>query len=145
MKFPVFAPLIIFLLVSVQLRAQKPFDQWQREDILSYFDENEIHFEGSFRNEPDQLDIMIGQGKSENSVIHYNFYLKNGFLERTLITVSQQHAFQLINHQAEKIGFSKLSESADQLGNLYCRYSNKEIELLVINKTADWPEMYFHP
>jgi len=145
MKFPVFVLLSIFILVSSQLRAQKPFNQWQREDILSFFNENKIFFEGSFRNEPDHLDIMIGRGKSDNSVIHYNFYLRDGLLKKTLITVSQQQAFQLINHQAEMNGFSKLSESADPLGNCYYKYSNQEIELLVINKTADWPEMYFHP
>lgn len=145
MKYTAFVQLSIFLLASVQLRAQKPFDQWQREDILSFFNENAIFFEGSFRKEADHLDIMIGRGQSENSVIHYNFYLRDGLLKKTLITVSQQQAFQLINHQAEMNGFSKLSESADQLGNRYYKYSNQEIELLVINKTADWPEMYFHP
>lgn len=136
---------LILILLSVHLKAQKPLDQWGKEDILFYFQENAIVFEGCFNNQDDHRDILIGRGMSDNEAIHFNFYLKDGLLEQALITVSHQHTFQFVNHQAELNGFSKLSESMDQLGNLYCRYSNQQVELLVINKTADWPEIYFHP
>ncbi len=142
----IFTGLVVSLiLISFRSVAQKSLDQWGREDILSYFENNNIIFEGSFKNRDSQRDILIGRGMSDNEAIHFNFYLKDGLLERTLITVSHPHAFQFVNHQAELNGFLKLSESADQLGNQYYRYSNRQVELLVINKTADWPEMYFHP
>ena len=145
MKILVGGLVLVLMLLSIHLKAQKPLDQWGKEDILFYFEENAIVFEGCFKNRDDHRDILIGRGMADTEAIHFNFYLKDGLLEQTLITVSHQHAFQFVNHQAELNGFSKRSESRDQLGNLYYRYSNQQVELLVINKTADWPEMYFHP
>jgi len=142
--------LFIFLILGIamvpfRLQAQKPFHQWEKEDILTFFEKNEIEYEGTFINPVNHQDILIGKGVSESEAIYYNFFLKEGFLDKTLITVSKNNVFQLVNHQAEINGFHKLSESTDPLGNLYRKYTNQHVELIVINKTADWPEMYFHP
>jgi hypothetical protein len=127
------------------LAAQKPFHQWEKKDILTFIENNDIDYEGTLFQRENHQEILIGKGVSENENIHYNFYLKEGFLIKTLITVSQINAFQLVNHQVELNGFQKLSESSDALGNRYRKYTDENIEIIVINKTADWPVVYYHP
>lgn len=133
------------VLLPFNLIAQKPFHQWEKEDILTFFENNDIVYEGMFIHQGHQQDILIGKGTSESETIHYNFYLKEGILVKALITVTQNNAFQLVNHEVELYGFEKVSETTDPLGNRYRKYTNKHVEIIVINKSADWPEMYFHP
>lgn len=138
--------LLIFLSVPFYSSfADKPFDEWNREDVIAYFEANNIIFEGEYRNTENGLDILIGRLNSRIEKVNMNFFLKEGKLEKALLTVYENKTFNSMQNRVEEQGFARISESNDKLGNQYTKFSSGSVELTVLNKTADWPEVYFQP
>ena len=125
--------------------ADKPFDEWNRMDVIAYFEANNIIFEGEYRNTENGLDILIGRLNSRTEKVNMNIFLKEGKLERALLTAYENKTFNSLQTRVEEQGFVWISESNDKLGNQYIKFSSGSVELTVMNKTADWPEFYFQP
>jgi hypothetical protein len=125
--------------------ADKPYDEWNRKDVIEYFEANNIIYEGEYRNSENDLDILIGRLNSRTEKISMNFFLKEGKLEKALLTAYESKTFNSIQTQVEEQGFKKVSESNDKLGNQYVKFASGSIQLTVVNKSADWPEVYFQP
>ena len=125
--------------------AYKPFDEWNRKDVIAYFEANNIIFEGEYRNTENDLDILIGRLNSRTEKVNMNFFLKEGKLEKALLTTYEGKTFNSIQTLVEEQGFKRISESNDELGNQYRKFSSGSLYLTVVNKSADWPEVYFQP
>ena len=125
--------------------AKKPYDEWNRNDVIEYFETNNIIFEGEYRNSENGFDILIGRLNSRTEKVNMNFFLKEGKLEKALLTAYENTTFNSLQTRVEEQGFKRVSESNDKLGNQYSKYSSGSVELTVLNKTADWPEVYFQP
>ena len=125
--------------------AEKPYDLWDRKDVLDYFESNNIIFEGEYNNENNQQNVLIGRLDSNSEIVRLNFFISEGKLVKALLTTSEDATFQSLHTRVENQGFMKVSESNDKLGNQYRRYQSGEMELTVINKNGDWPEIHFLP
>jgi hypothetical protein len=125
--------------------AEKPFDEWNRNDVIEYFEANNIIFEGEYRNPENDLDILIGRLNSRTEKINMNFFLKEGKLEKALLTAYENKTFDSLQAMVEEQGFTRVAESNDKLGNQYSKFTAGSVDLTVVNKTADWPEVYFQP
>jgi len=125
--------------------AGKPYDEWNREDVIEYFESNNIIFEGEYKNSENSLDILIGRLNSNTEKVSMNIFLKEGKLQKALLTAYENRTFNSIQTIVEDKGFKKVSTSSDKLGNQYRKFTSGSVELTVVNKTADWPEMYFQP
>ena len=125
--------------------AGKPYDEWNREDVIEYFESNNIIFEGEYNNSETNLDILIGRLNSKTEKVSMNFFLKEGKLQKALFTAYENKTFNSIQTRVEDQGFQKVSESNDKLGNQYKKFTSGSVELTVLNKSADWPEIYFQP
>ena len=122
--------IILFLLLITPFYssfADKPYDEWTREDVIEYFESNNIIFEGEYTNSDHNQIILIGRINSTTEKVSMNFFLNS--LQATV-----QHK-----------GFNMISATNDKLGNQYRKYAIGSVELTVVNKKADWPEMYFQP
>jgi hypothetical protein len=138
--------LLVFLLIPFYSSfANKPFYEWNRNDVIEFFETNNIILEGEYRNSDNNLDILIGRLNSRTERVNMNFFLKEGKLKKALLTTYESNTFNSIKTRVKEQGFKKISESNDKLGNQYSKFSSGSIELTVVNKTADWPEMYFQP
>ena len=140
--------IILFTLLATPFYsslAGKPYDEWSREDVIEYFESNNIIFEGEYKNSEANLDILLGRLNSKTEKISMNFFLKEGKLQKALLTAYENKTFNSIQTQVEDQGFKKVSETNDNLGNQYRRFTSGSVELTVVNKTADWPEIYFQP
>jgi len=138
----------LFLLLLIQYNksmAEKPYDLWDRKDVLDYFESNNIIFEGEYNNENNQQNVLIGRLDSNSEIVRLNFFISEGKLVKALLTTSEDATFQSLHTRVENQGFMKVSESNDKLGNQYRRYQSGEMELTVINKNGDWPEIHFLP
>ena len=128
------------LLANINL-AQKPFEEWNREDVIEYLESNNIILEGEYINASSDQNIIVGRLNSKFQTITLNFYVTEGKLDKALLTTSETETFKSLQSTVEHQGFEKVSESYDQLGNQYKRYHSGSVELTVVNKNADWPEM----
>ena len=137
--------LFSFLLCIHISLADKPYSDWERSDIMEYFEENDIIFEGEYKNNIQHQYIIIGRLNSNAETVILNFFLSRGKLEKALLTTPENTTFHALQNLIEELGFEKVSESNDQLGNKYRRYLSGQVELTVVNKKADWPEVYFRP
>lgn len=138
--------LIVFLAIPFYSSfADKPYDEWVRKDVIEYFEANNIIFEGEYRNSENNLDILIGRLNSRTEKISMNFFLEEGKLKKALLTSYENKTFNSLQSRVEEQGFKRVSESNDKLGNQYRKFSFGSVELTVVNKTADWPEVYFQP
>ena len=138
----------LFLLLLIQFNntmASNPFENWDRSDVLDYFETNDIIFEGEYNNDSNQQNVLIGRLNSNSEIVRLNFFISDGKFVKALITTTENKTFQSLHTRIEDQGFKKVSESNDKLGNQYRKYQSGEIELTVVNKTADWPEIYFQP
>ena len=136
---------LLFLSLPFLSFSQKAFNTWSREDIFGFFERNNISFEGEYNNSGKNQRILIGSSLLPEETVNYNFYLKEGTLFKALITTTRNTDFDLINHEVENLGYDRIEEMKDQLGNTYWKYDVDKVELIVINKRADWPEVYYRP
>ena len=134
-----------FLFITNISLAEKPFEEWNREDVIEYLESNNIIFEGEYVNASSDQNIIVGRLNSKFQAITMNFYISEGKLDKALLTTTESETFKSLQNSVEHQGFKKVSESYDQLGNQYKKYHSGSIELTVVNKNADWPEMYFQP
>jgi hypothetical protein len=125
--------------------ADKPYDEWNRNDVIAYFEANNIIFEGEYKNSENDLDILIGRLNSRTEKVNMNFFLKEGKLEKALLTAYENKTFNSLQSRLTEQGFTRISESNDKLGNQYSKFFSGSLEFTVVNKTADWPEVYFQP
>jgi hypothetical protein len=125
--------------------ADKPYEEWCREDVIQYLESNNIIFEGEYVNASSDQNIIVGRLNSEFQTININFYITEGKLDKALLTTTESGTFKSLQSSVEHEGFEEVSESFDQLGNQYKKYHAGSVELTVVNKNADWPEMYFQP
>ena len=140
--------IILFILLATPFYsslAGKPYDEWNREDVIEYFESNNIIFEGEYKNSEANLYILIGRLNSKTEKVSMNFFLKEGKLQKALLTAYENKTFNSIQTIIEDQGFKKISATNDNLGNQYRRFTLGSVELTVVNKTADWPEVYFQP
>jgi hypothetical protein len=140
----------LFLLFTLLLAynvsfAEKPYSEWSRADIMTYFEANNIIFEGEYNSTSNNQNIIIGRLNSKTETVSMNFFVREGKLVKALLTTSDNITFQSLQTRVEDQGFEKVSESNDQLGNQYKKYHSGSVELTVVNKNADWPEVYFQP
>lgn len=125
--------------------ADKPYDEWNREDVVEYFGSNNILFEGEYRNSENNEYILIGRLNSNTEKVIMNFFLKDGKLQKALLTAYENTTFNSLHTTVQDHGFKMFSSTLDKLGNQYKKYKLGSIELTLVNKKADWPEMYFQP
>jgi len=64
-------------------------------------------------------------------------------LQKALLTAYENTTFNSLHARILDQGFRMVSSTYDKLGNQYRKYVLGSIELNVVNKNADWPEMYF--
>lgn len=126
-------------------KAEKPINQWGREDVLTYFNSNNIRYEGEYHKNSSNDWIMIGKLQNNDQQATLNFYIVDGRFSRALITTSETGLFATLEKSLEERGFQKISESNDRIGNLYHKFESENLEVTIVNKRADWPEMYFQP
>ena len=125
--------------------ADKPYDEWNREDVMEYFEFNNIIFEGEYKNAENDLYILMGKLNSKTEKVSMNFFLKEEKLQKALLTAYENTTFNSLHAMVMDQGFRMVSSTYDKLGNQYRKYVLGSIELNVVNKNADWPEMYFQP
>ena len=125
--------------------ADKPYHEWDREDVMEYFESNNILFEGEYKNSDSNQFILIGRLNSKTEKVSMNFILKEGKLQKALLTTYENTTFNSLQTVVQDKGFKMLSLTNDKLGNQYRKYILGSIELTVVNKKADWPEIYFQP
>ena len=123
----------------------KPYHEWDREDVMEYFESNNILFEGEYKNSDSNQFILIGRLNSKTEKVSMNFILKEGKLQKALLTTYENTTFNSLQTVVQDKGFKMLSLTNDKLGNQYRKYILGSIELTVVNKKADWPEIYFQP
>jgi len=146
MKRSISAVLFLAFLLNFNLSfADKPYNEWGRSDVMAYFETNNIIYEGEYKNAKSNQYIIIGRLDSKIENINMNFFLEEGKLAKALLTTPNNNTFQSLQQWIEEQGFEKVTESNDQLGNQYKRYLSGVVELTVVNKKADWPEVYFQP
>ena len=114
--------------------ADKPYDEWNRDDVMEYFENSE-----------NNLYILIGKLNNKTEKVSMNFFLKEGKLQKALLTAYENTTFNSLHATVLDQGFKMISSTYDKLGNQYRKYVLGSIELNVVNKNADWPEMYFQP
>lgn len=140
--------IILFLLLITPFYssfADKPYDEWTREDVIEYFKSNNIIFEGEYTNSDHNQIILIGRINSTTEKVSMNFFLKEGKLQKALLTAYENKTFNSLQATVQHQGFNMISATNDKLGNQYRKYAIGSVELTVVNKKADWPEMYFQP
>ncbi len=125
--------------------AGKPYDEWDRKDVMEYFESNNIIFEGEYKNSEHNQYILIGRLNSKTEKVSMNFFLKEGKLQKALLTAYENKTFNSVQATIQDQGFNMISATNDKLGNQYRKYTLGSVELTVVNKKADWPEMYFQP
>jgi hypothetical protein len=143
----VFRTLIIIMLclTGFSSNAEKPINEWGRQEILQFFQDNDIIFEGEYHARSTNNWIMIGNMNEDNHHATMNFYVEDGKFVKALITTSEKGLFDLIQQRIENQGFDKVSESKDKIGNQYSKFESDRLLVTIINKRADWPELYFQP
>jgi len=144
-KLICFITLFILVITATISLARKPYSEWMKEDVIEYFESNNIIFEGEFRNPEKKQEVLIGRLNSSSELINMNFFLNDGRLVKALLTTTQNNTFNTLQDMILDQGFEKVSESNDQLGNQYAKYQSGTLELTLVNRNADWPEVYFQP
>ena len=91
-----------------------------------------------------QVKIIIRVSLDLNIIIdlYYLIFIKCEF-QKALLTAYENKTFNSIQTRVEDQGFKKVSATNDNLGNQYRRFTSGSVELTLVNKTADWPEIYF--
>ena len=137
--------LLTILMISGNVFASKPYEEWNREDVINYLENHNMVFEGEYKDNEEGLYILIGRLNSRTEEVNLNFFLREDKLVKASLITSQKGTFLSLNEVAVEEGFQKISESNDQLGNQYRKYLSGKVELNLVQKSADWPEVYFQP
>ena len=117
--------------------ADKPYGEWNREDVVVYFESNNILFEGEYKNSENNQYILVGTLNSKTEKLNMNFFLEEGKLQKALLTAYENKTFNSLHATIQDHGFEMVSSTYDKLGNQYRRYISGSIELNVVNKNAD--------
>ena len=137
--------IIVLCFIGFSSYAEKPINDWDRQDILQFFQENDISYEGEYHTRSTNNWIMFGNLEEDNQHATMNFYVQDGKFVKALIITSEKDLFDLLQDRIKNQGFEKVSESNDKIGNHYSKFESDRLMVTIVNNRADWPELYFQP